>query len=550
MVQAFLHAPPLRDFFLGGGHGPATCPATRECGRGACLPCELATVFYGAYSGDRAPLAPAPLLAAWWAAAGGGGDGAALVGAGQHDAHEFFLGALCALAGCRLPARAGGEGSGVVAVGGAPTAPPPPPAPSSLASLEPLAIDLVRGAGWDGAPAPPAAPARPATPRGAGVAASAFGGVLRSDVTCTRCGFTSTAYDPFLDVSLDIASVAPPRPPRAPAGGGGGGVAVAPAAAPAPPPLADATAAVSDESPGGSGGGVSAGSGVGDASAAAPARASPSPPPARGPSPAPTPSAAGRRVARSRTPRRRCGECAPCQRPGSKKACLRPVPADPRPPRPPGGGGNGASALPGDGRGAGAATLLGCLRRFVAPEPLGAAGWHCDGCGAPSSAVKQMSVRRAPPVLCLHVKRFESGGGARGGRKLDTPLSFPATLDMTPFMSAAVLADRMARPPGGGGRGGRCGAAAGGAAAAAAAAAAASAAPAPPPHQLYAVVSHSGSLAGGHYVAHVRAAGGWFLVDDGAVLPSDEAAAMAAQPYLLFYRRAGADDDVFGVEAE
>jgi hypothetical protein len=40
------------------------------------------------------------------------------------------------------------------------------------------------------------------------------------------------------------------------------------------------------------------------------------------------------------------------------------------------------------------------------------------------------------------------------------------------------------------------------------------------------------------------------LVDDGAVLPSDEAAAMAAQPYLLFYRRAGADDDVFGVEAE
>ena len=31
-----------------------------------------------------------------------------------------------------------------------------------------------------------------------------FGGLLRSDVTCCACGFTSTAYDPFLDISLDM----------------------------------------------------------------------------------------------------------------------------------------------------------------------------------------------------------------------------------------------------------------------------------------------------------------------------------------------------------
>lgn len=31
-----------------------------------------------------------------------------------------------------------------------------------------------------------------------------FSGLLRSDVTCTVCGFTSTTYDPCVDVSLDL----------------------------------------------------------------------------------------------------------------------------------------------------------------------------------------------------------------------------------------------------------------------------------------------------------------------------------------------------------
>lgn len=32
----------------------------------------------------------------------------------------------------------------------------------------------------------------------------AFSGLLRSDVTCTSCGFTSSTFDPCLDISLDL----------------------------------------------------------------------------------------------------------------------------------------------------------------------------------------------------------------------------------------------------------------------------------------------------------------------------------------------------------
>ncbi|KAG6522213.1 hypothetical protein ZIOFF_019351 [Zingiber officinale] len=38
------------------------------------------------------------------------------------------------------------------------------------------------------------------------IAHRVFSGTLRSDVTCTICGFTSTTYDPCVDISLDLDS--------------------------------------------------------------------------------------------------------------------------------------------------------------------------------------------------------------------------------------------------------------------------------------------------------------------------------------------------------
>ena len=759
VLQALVHAPPLRDFFLSGGHCRHACADERSAaaaadaaaaaaaaraapappapppgtavpllnfGRGStppppsangaaaaalgalppCLPCELSSVVAGAYSGERSPIKPSALLAAWWHVSG-------LSGAQQQDAHEFYLGALQTLDNCKMPM--------------------------------PLPRPATAGASSSGAAPPP--PRTPRLGRGAPISRAAFGGLLRSDVTCCGCGFTSTAHDPFLDISIDVSR---PRPPARVAGGGVSSArrAAAAAAAAAAAEKADKAAAAA-------------------AASAVASEASPSDKssPTASPSPAPAPDAddedkrpahslllqsssslfhnpypgqgaRGRRGIRATraSMRRRCGACPPCLRPGSKKACLDPLVLAEAAGKETGTGtaaittargGSSSSAEVGGfeeaaaasgkekqqkltssslspppaartsaeasaaaalalaapapaplssssslskskcldaftaskralsracaipSRPPGAVSLLGCLRRFVAPERLEPGRWRCDGCGSDApGATKQMSIRRLPPVLCLHVKRFEgasssgygcggggSGGGSggggggggaqahRSGRKLDTPLLFPAFLDLSPFMSASVFAARMGNLPGGvlaagadangGGGGGSaaaarataaatsshcCGAAVAGGAAKAADAALSAAAlarmigaplngsgsggkaapwpstparpttataaaaaetkrakrsapskdPAPhpspppiPPYELYAVVSHSGSLTGGHYVSFVRAGGRWYSADDGAVTPSDEASARSAQPYMLFYRAVG-----------
>lgn len=48
-----------------------------------------------------------------------------------------------------------------------------------------------------------------------------FGGQLRSEVLCGGCGAASTAFDPFLDLSVPIPSGVQVRQP--PGGRGGGG---------------------------------------------------------------------------------------------------------------------------------------------------------------------------------------------------------------------------------------------------------------------------------------------------------------------------------------
>jgi ubiquitin carboxyl-terminal hydrolase 22/27/51 len=384
--------PPLKAHYLSGGHAAAACAARRGA-RGAdasapCLSCELDAAFAAAYAppkqpgAPRPPWSPATLLAAWWRHA------ESLASYQQQDAHEFYLSLLSGVHAATAPPRAG-SGPGSL----------PPGLRSPTAQL-----GSPRAAGCAGAGECGCAVHR------------AFGGVLRSDVVCGRCGGVSTALDPFVDISLELP------PPGAPAASG-------------------------------------AASGFGDALAHASA----------------------------------------------------------------------AAASSGDHF---AASVGACLRRFTRAERLGAAERvHCGACGAAAAgSTKQLSFAAAPPVLCLHLKRFaHSGATVRHGTsaKVNTHVAFPLDgLDLAPFLAPERLRARAGHRL------------RDGSAATAAAAAAAAAAPPPPPlcrYWLAAAVCHMGELDGGHYVSYTQHGGQWYRCDDAWVSAVSAEEVAACKAYLLFY---------------
>jgi ubiquitin carboxyl-terminal hydrolase 22/27/51 len=48
--------------------------------------------------------------------------------------------------------------------------------------------------------------------------------------------------------------------------------------------------------------------------------------------------------------------------------------------------------------------LRDCLERFTAREKLGSADYTCRNCDSPQNATKQLSIKRLPPVLAVHLK--------------------------------------------------------------------------------------------------------------------------------------------------
>ena len=48
--------------------------------------------------------------------------------------------------------------------------------------------------------------------------------------------------------------------------------------------------------------------------------------------------------------------------------------------------------------------LRDCLERFTVKEKLGSADYTCRNCDSPQNATKQLSIKRLPPVLSIHLK--------------------------------------------------------------------------------------------------------------------------------------------------
>lgn len=54
-------------------------------------------------------------------------------------------------------------------------------------------------------------------------------------------------------------------------------------------------------------------------------------------------------------------------------------------------------------------------------------------------------------------------------------------------------------------------------------------------YELFGVLSHKGSMRGGHYVAYVRCQDSWFKCDDAYITRVDQRTVSQAQAYMLFY---------------
>jgi ubiquitin carboxyl-terminal hydrolase 22/27/51 len=328
VLQALLHAPPLRNYFLGDRHNRETC--RKRSSDQLCLACDIDSIFSAVFSGDRTPYSPAQFLYSWWQLSENHASYE------QQDAHEFFISMLDRIHEREIKSQ------------------------SSLIDNGDCNC----------------------------IAHRVFAGLLRSDVTCSTCGYTSTTYDPCVDISLDLNTNT---------------------------------------------------------------------------------------------------FC-------STNLTDKPVKQTDN---------NSIS------------TLLGCLDLFTRPEKLGPdQKLYCENCKESRESQKQMSIKRLPSVLCLHIKRFEHSAARNMSRKVNRHLQFPFSLDMKPYLSFSILRKKF---------GNRIFTFEG------------DELDISTKFEVFAVVTHSGMLESGHYVTYLRLKNQWYKCDDAWINEVDEEVVRASQSYLIFY---------------
>lgn len=181
--------------------------------------------------------------------------------------------------------------------------------------------------------------------------------------------------------------------------------------------------------------------------------------------------------------------------------------------------------------------LTTCLKSFTTPENIPAedgylcTSWEC--CSRPQAVEKHFTIRKLPPTLCIHLKRYEHVREDAELRKLPVRVTFPLQLDMVPYTtrmhdrSGKDIVDRYVID-------------ASDTPTAKVSPAGFSLLPHPPSwYYLTSVIVHLGTMQSGHYIIYCRRKDQWFLFDDERVEPVREATVLAQEPYLLFYSAAG-----------
>ncbi|XP_034341545.1 ubiquitin carboxyl-terminal hydrolase 51 [Arvicanthis niloticus] len=157
-------------------------------------------------------------------------------------------------------------------------------------------------------------------------------------------------------------------------------------------------------------------------------------------------------------------------------------------------------------------SLTDCLKWFTRPEDLGSsAKIKCSRCQSYQQSTKQLTMKKLPIVACFHLKRFEHLGKQR--RKINTFISFPLELDMTPFLASTKESIMKGQPL-------------------------TECVPRENKYSLFAVINHHGTLESGHYTSFVRQEKDqWFSCDDAVVTKATMEELLYSEGYLLFYHR-------------
>ncbi|GAB6020042.1 Ubiquitin carboxyl-terminal hydrolase 19 [Chamberlinius hualienensis] len=88
-------------------------------------------------------------------------------------------------------------------------------------------------------------------------------------------------------------------------------------------------------------------------------------------------------------------------------------------------------------------TLDQCLNLFCAPETLSQEeAWFCSNCQKNRQATKQMSIRRAPQILIIQLKRFLFKNSIFWREKIDKMVKYPIRgLDLSPYCCTPVAGE-------------------------------------------------------------------------------------------------------------
>lgn len=152
-------------------------------------------------------------------------------------------------------------------------------------------------------------------------------------------------------------------------------------------------------------------------------------------------------------------------------------------------------------------SLYACLDAFLREEPLVPEDmWFCPKCKERRQASKKLDLWRLPEVLVIHLKRFSFSRSTK--QKLETFVNFPIhDLDLTEYVANKSSSQRQT-------------------------------------YDLYALSNHYGSMASGHYTAHIKLfeENRWYNFDDNHISPINVEEVKSAAAYVLFYRRVRADN--------